>query len=170
MHLVFSESNVHFHDESDKCQLLQKISLIGAKVTASTSCTDSDSQTLGRVLTVVTGEEGLAQEFLFEDEFDFFLWRSSFEKAAVICGSNGKHVPDKALLASNTKQSDDASTVDVSVNVSTDYKMCTLDPQGIESEDTWGTIRTTFKQQFRLSGGPSGRIFRGDEVVQLDLL
>ncbi|KAK1743153.1 hypothetical protein QTG54_005774 [Skeletonema marinoi] len=170
MHLVFSESNVHFHDESDKCQLLQKISLIGAKVTASTSCTDSDSQTIGRVLTVVTGEEGLAQEFLFEDEFDFFLWRSSFEKAAVICGSNGKHVPDKALLASNTKQSDDASTVDVSVNVSTDYKMCTLDPQGIESEDTWGTIRTTFKQQFRLSGGPSGRIFRGDEVVQLDLL
>mmetsp|Transcript_16222 Transcript_16222/g.24544 ORF Transcript_16222/g.24544 Transcript_16222/m.24544 type:complete len:751 (-) Transcript_16222:1475-3727(-) len=170
MHLVFSESNVHFHDESDKCQLLQKISLIGAKVTASTSCTDSDSQTIGRVLTVVTAEEGLAQEFFFEDEFDFFLWRSSFEKAAVICGSNGKHVPDKALLASNTKQSDDASTVDVSVNVSTDYKMCTLDPQGIESEDTWGTIRTTFKQQFRLSGGPSGRIFRGDEVVQLDLL
>mmetsp|Transcript_27917 Transcript_27917/g.55967 ORF Transcript_27917/g.55967 Transcript_27917/m.55967 type:complete len:753 (+) Transcript_27917:304-2562(+) len=170
MHLVFSESNVHFHDESDKCQLLQKMSLIGAKVSASTSCTESDSQTIGRVLTVVTGEEGLAQEFLFEDEFDFFLWRSSFEKAAVICGSNGKHVPDKALLASNTKQSDYASTVDVSVNVSTDYKMCTLDPQGIESEDTWGTIRTTFKQQFRLSGGPSGRIFRGDEVVQLDLL
>ena len=63
-----------------------------------------------------------------------------------------------------------ASTVDVSVNVSTEYKMCTQDPQGVDSEDKWGAIRTTFKQQFRLSGGHSGRIFRGDEVVQLELL
>ena len=171
MHLVLSESNLHFHDESDRncCQLLQKINLTGAKVTVSSNCVGRDTLREGRELTVVTGDEALAQEFLFEDEFEFFLWRSSLEKAAVKCGSHGKHTQDKPMLAGNTKESD-ASTVDVSVNVSTEYKMCTLDPQGIDSEDTWGTIRTTFKQQFRLSGGPSGRIFRGDEVVQLELV
>lgn len=172
MHLVLSGSNIHFHDKSDNNsqQLIQSIDLTGAKVTASSNCTDRDSKTVGRVITVVTaGEESLTQEFLFQDEFDFFLWRSSFEKASAGNGSNGKKLLPENLLASNTKESD-ASTVDVSVNVSTEYKMCTLDPQGIEAEDTWGTLRTTFKQQFRLSGGTSGRIFRGDEVVQLELV
>ena len=169
LHLVLSESSVYFFDESDKkcCQLLKTIDLTGANVTASSNCTDRDSQTIGRVITVITaGDEGLTKEFLFEDEFDFFLWRSSFEKAAVGNGSNGTPL----LVKNQLVKESEASTVDVSVKVSTEYKMCTLDPQGIESEDTWGTIRTTFKQQFRLSGGPSGRIFRGDEVVQLELI
>ncbi|KAL7498106.1 hypothetical protein ACHAWT_006017 [Skeletonema menzelii] len=171
MHLVLSESNLHFHDESDRnCfQLLHTINLTGAKVTASSNCTGRHTERVGRELTVVTGDEALAQEFLFDDEFEFFLWLSSLEKAAVDCGSHDKDTQDKPMLADNTKESD-TSTVDVSVNVSTEYKMCTIDPQGIDSEDTWGTIRTTFKQQFRLSGGPSGRIFRGDEVVQLELM
>ncbi len=173
MLLVLSENSIHFYDESDtnRCISLHNMDLTGAKVTNSTNCAGRDSHTIGHVITVVTSEEGLAaQEFLFEDEFDFLLWRSSLEKAVVDCRSNGKHLPDKTLLNGNAKQRSVASTVDVSVNVSTEYKMCTLDPQGVESEDTWGTIRTTFKQQFRLSGGPSGRIFRGDEVVQLELL
>ena len=32
------------------------------------------------------------------------------------------------------------------------------------------TLRTTFIQKFRLSGGTRGRIARGDEVVKLELL
>ena len=31
-------------------------------------------------------------------------------------------------------------------------------------------IRTNFLQNFRLSGGPNGRILRGEEVVQLNFL
>jgi len=164
MHLKLSENCVHFYDESDT---RHKINLAGAKVTDSTNCAGRDSRTIGRVITVVSGEDGLAQEFLFEDEFDFHLWWSTLEKAVVDCTrSNGKHDNAKQSVPKQSVP----STVDVSVNVSTEYKMCTLDPQGVESEDTWGTIRTTFKQQFRLSGGTSGRIFRGDEIVQLELL
>jgi hypothetical protein len=164
MHLKLSENCVHFYDESDT---RHKINLAGAKVTDSTNCAGRDSRTIGRVITVVSGEDGLAKEFLFEDEFDFHLWWSTLEKAVVDCTrSNGKHDNAKQSVPKQSVP----STVDVSVNVSTEYKICTLDPQGVESEDTWGTIRTTFKQQFRLSGGTGGRIFRGDEIVQLELL
>jgi hypothetical protein len=60
--------------------------------------------------------------------------------------------------------------VDAVVSVSTEYKMCTADPSGIESIDTWGRLRTTFVQKFTLLGGPDGRILRGDEVVHLEML
>jgi len=62
------------------------------------------------------------------------------------------------------------STVEISVQNTAVYKVCSLDPQGDESEDTWAMVRTTFLQNFRLSGGPNGRILRGEEVVQLNCL
>ena len=62
------------------------------------------------------------------------------------------------------------STVEISVQNTAVYKVCTLDPQGDESEDTWAMVRTNFLQNFRLSGGPNGRILRGEEIVQLNCL
>ena len=62
------------------------------------------------------------------------------------------------------------STVEVSVQNTAVYKICTVDPQGDDSQDTWAMLRTNFLQNFRLSGGPNGRILRGEEVVQLNVL
>ena len=172
MHMALSGNMLQFYDDNDKTKLVNEINLIGAKV-SDTVLSDDPQTTTGRFIAVSTGDENYpAQEFLFEDDFDYFLWWSSIGKASVgdDCGSfNSSSLLDETRLDNNSTLHV-ASTVIVSVNVSTNYKVCTLDPQGEESEDTWATIRTTFKQQFQLSGGPSGRIFRGDEIVQLELL
>jgi hypothetical protein len=57
------------------------------------------------------------------------------------------------------------SRVAISVKASTEYKICTTDPQGEES-DTWATLTATFLQVFRITGG---RIVRGEEMVQVGL-
>jgi hypothetical protein len=58
----------------------------------------------------------------------------------------------------------------VSVEASTEYKVCTIDPQGDESEDTWAILRTTFLQSFRVTGGSHGRIVRGEELVHVSVV
>jgi hypothetical protein len=58
----------------------------------------------------------------------------------------------------------------VSVEASTEYKVCTIDPQGDESEDTWAVLRTTFLQNFRITGGSHGRIERGEELVHVSVV
>lgn len=58
----------------------------------------------------------------------------------------------------------------VSVEASTEYKVCTIDPQGDESEDTWAILRTTFLQNFRIRGGSHGRIMRGEELVHISVV
>jgi hypothetical protein len=62
------------------------------------------------------------------------------------------------------------STLEISVQSSAVYKICSVDPQGDDSEDTWAMVRTKFFQNFRLSGGPNGRIMRGEEIVELNFL
>lgn len=62
------------------------------------------------------------------------------------------------------------STVEISVEASAVYKICTTDPQGEEREDTWAMLQTRFLQNFRLSGGPNGRIMRGEEIVQMNFM
>lgn len=59
------------------------------------------------------------------------------------------------------------SAVSVAVNASTDYKICTLDPTGDESLDTWAHLTAHFGQSFRVTGGPNGRIIRGEETVRV---
>lgn len=56
-----------------------------------------------------------------------------------------------------------SSSVKISVEASTEYKICTLDPQG-DDGDTWATISSTFLQKFIISGG---RIVRGEEIVRV---
>jgi hypothetical protein len=55
------------------------------------------------------------------------------------------------------------SRVRISARAMTEYKICTTDPQGDES-DTWATLTATFLQRFRITGG---RIVRGEEIVQV---
>jgi hypothetical protein len=58
----------------------------------------------------------------------------------------------------------------VSVQASTEYKVCTIDPQGDDSEDTWAILRTTFLQNFQITGGSHGRIMRGEELVHVSVV
>lgn len=60
-------------------------------------------------------------------------------------------------------------SVRVSVDASTEYKVSTTDPEGDDSKDTWAVVRTSFQQSFRLTGGPGGRIMRGEEVVRVTI-
>lgn len=70
-------------------------------------------------------------------------------------------------LAAYASQS--STVVKVSIEAGTVYKICTLDPQGEESEDTWAVVDATFLQEFRVSGGTNGRILRGEEIVRVDV-
>jgi len=62
------------------------------------------------------------------------------------------------------------SAIRVSVNACTEYNVCTTDPQGDEEKDTWAIIRAHFLQAFKITGGPNGRIMRGEEIVRLSVV
>jgi hypothetical protein len=57
----------------------------------------------------------------------------------------------------------------ISIRALTEYKVCTLDPTGDEEADSWAKIRAYFLQSFRLGGGASGRIMRGEEIVRISI-
>jgi len=134
------------------------------------------------VCIISTPDEQTTLELLHENVNDFLLWKLALEHSAnfsvdtnnPMINPNNTHKTATAGEApsneNNTFFEYSTPTVDVEVNVSTEYKVCTLDPQGIESEDTWATLRTTFIQKFRLSGGNDGRILRGEEVVQIEMI
>ena len=56
-----------------------------------------------------------------------------------------------------------SSQVKISAEAMSEYKVCTLDPQGDET-DTWCVLSATFMQTFRASGD---RIVRGEEIVRV---
>lgn len=60
--------------------------------------------------------------------------------------------------------------VKASIKASTMYKVCTLDPDGDENEDTWAVVEATFLQEFRVTGGHNPRIMRGEEIVRVDVV
>jgi PH domain len=62
------------------------------------------------------------------------------------------------------------SAVRVSVKASTQYIVCTTDPSGDEQLDNWATVQADFLQAFRITGGPNGRISRGEEIVRLKIV
>jgi hypothetical protein len=76
------------------------------------------------------------------------------------------------LVAKRLKNIDHHAACDVRVSVSalTEYKVCTVNPQGDEEQDTWANIQSHFLQSFRISGGSAGRILRGEEVVRFTVL
>jgi hypothetical protein len=88
------------------------------------------------------------------------------EKHAVALGMDVDKV--RARLANLSRKA--SPSVRVSVEASTEYKVSTLDPEGDEEKDIWAVVRTSFHQSFRLTGGPGGRIMRGEEVVRVTFL
>jgi PH domain len=60
--------------------------------------------------------------------------------------------------------------VRVSVSACTEYKVCTTNPQGDDEQDTWAMIQAHFLQAFRISGGSTSRIMRGEEVVRFSVV
>lgn len=62
------------------------------------------------------------------------------------------------------------SSLSVSISACTEYKVCTTDPQGDDDQDTWALIRAHFLQAFTITGGPSGRMKRGEEIVCLSVV
>jgi PH domain len=73
---------------------------------------------------------------------------------------------EERLVAYASQQS---NWVKASIEASTVYKICTLDPDGDENTDTWAVVDATFQQEFRVTGGPNPRIMRGEEVVRVDV-
>ena len=107
----------------------------------------------GNIVYIATKDGGVVREYLFDDEFDFLYWFDSFKKAssstaccavqedgkchAPSTGNGHSNASSSLLSLANVHSKNKASKVDVVVNVCTNYKMCTMDPAGIESEDTW---------------------------------
>jgi hypothetical protein len=63
-----------------------------------------------------------------------------------------------------------SAALKITVKAWTEYKICTVDPEGDESLDTWATVRTDFLQELKMTGGPNGRITRGEETVRVSVL
>ncbi len=74
-------------------------------------------------------------------------------------GLDTKDIEDRLVRLSAKK----FSRVRISAQASTEYKLCTNDPQG-DDGDTWATLTATFLQRFRIT---SGRIVGGEEIVRV---
>eukprot|EP00549_Striatella_unipunctata_P000952 CAMPEP_0118674328 /NCGR_PEP_ID=MMETSP0800-20121206/828_1 /TAXON_ID=210618 ORGANISM="Striatella unipunctata, Strain CCMP2910" /NCGR_SAMPLE_ID=MMETSP0800 /ASSEMBLY_ACC=CAM_ASM_000638 /LENGTH=527 /DNA_ID=CAMNT_0006569513 /DNA_START=113 /DNA_END=1695 /DNA_ORIENTATION=+ len=125
---------------------------------------DEDGTDMMTIL-ISAGNKCKERELGFEDEQSFQTWSEELRIAA-------RQVEKSSHpTSSSTKASARAlSTVEIWIQASTAYKICTRDPDGDESIDTWVYLTTNFLQKFRLSGGPLGRIIRGEELVQLTFL
>ena len=145
-YLVLSQSVLSCYAE-EPLVLLESINLHGVKVGRSSLAPEvmNDSVlTLNvsipeYILNIATKDDQLFREYLFEDEFDFMIWHASFQKSA--CNLRGSassaHAPSDLSIPSSIECEKITPSVDVLVNACTEYKLCTLDPSGIESEDTW---------------------------------
>ena len=74
-------------------------------------------------------------------------------------GLDSEDIDDRLVRLSAKK----FSRVRISAQASTEYKVCTNDPQG-DDGDTWATLTATFLQRFQITGG---RIVGGEEIVRV---
>ncbi|KAL7540587.1 hypothetical protein ACHAWF_006725 [Thalassiosira exigua] len=182
-YLVLSGCELSFYAkaEPEPHKLLDWIVMEGAKVAMSPmACKNSAStaslDTTDRSVHISFEDGRVVHELLFEDEVNFSSWYDSLEQStqpSVGCITQENQSTDKMngfRGASDATVVGIESPVDVTLNVSTEYKMCTIDPSGVESDDTWAELRTTFIQKFSLTGGPDGGISRGDEIVEIEML
>ncbi len=123
--------------------LLDKVVLQGAKigslshiVRGSKYTKYADESVPGGIVNITIKDGLIIREFLFEDEFSFILWHISMRKSAAstLRCEGGKNETSPSLHNMSGITND---TVDVIVNVCTEYKTCTTDPSGVESNDTW---------------------------------
>jgi hypothetical protein len=55
------------------------------------------------------------------------------------------------------------SRLKIAVHSNQEYNICTVDPQG-DDTDRWASLKATYLQRFCITGG---RILRGEEIVQV---
>ena len=148
-YLVLSQGILTGYAEADPKphEFLGKMILQGATISNSSSQKHvqktkkkggESTTTTGHTITITTKDGKHNREFFFEDEFDYLFWYDSLCKSA--SSYSDKDDGNQASNVTNGMNGNHKTvpTVDVVVNVCTEYKLCTLDPSGIESEDTWG--------------------------------
>lgn len=106
---------------------------------------------------ILTMSKQFRRDFLFDDEASYTFWRTAFEGASQPASQNSFresiniHEFDIQDMSASFHQSrryssavpkllsrnNNSSAVDVEINVSAEYKIVTLDPQGVEEDDTW---------------------------------
>lgn len=129
--------------------LLEKVKVKGAKVKFSRFEPKDCSNTaklpkeaiIGHMVKITTNDGKIIREYLFEEESNFMYWHDSLKEMADIAVEY-TNFDEKIANEMNSRDSaigskSECCTVDVVVNVCTEYKACTLDPSGIDSEDTW---------------------------------
>ncbi|KAL9188533.1 hypothetical protein ACHAXT_006911 [Thalassiosira profunda] len=174
-YLVLSHSVLSCYAEGEPKphELLEQLVLhdVGAppryKMPKASRAASSQSKESEYVVHIRAKNGRVARDLLFADEFDYLLWRDALEKAAAY---SQERFPIQQQNGGHENGTGNSPVVDVTVDVGTDYKLCTIDPSGNESDDTWASLRTTFVQEFTLTGGQKGNISRGDEAVRLELL
>jgi len=80
---------------------------------------------------------------------------------------NSQSVTKDGLGGSSHENLQKTRRIEVKVQAPLSYKITTQDPEGDESKDTWMYIQSTFGQDFIISGGPTGGIIRGEEIVKV---
>jgi len=149
-YLVLSHGvlSCYAEDETEPRTLLEKFKVQGAKVHLSRmepkdhtkAAKASKEPATGHIVTIATNAGKIVREYLFEDEY-FSFWHNSLKRSTDTTVEYTNYDEQYTVMsnghdcASGIKS--DCCAVDVVVNVCTEYNACTLDPSGIDSEDTW---------------------------------
>lgn len=108
---------------------------------------------------IMVNNKRVRRDFLFDDEASYSFWRNAFDTAAQSAEENSFRESinnhEMEFLDTSTRVMDDSRdsrysmvtptllsrnvlpAVDVEINVSAEYKLVTLDPQGEDCSDTW---------------------------------
>lgn len=146
-YLILSQDVLSCYKDADSRphNLQAKVMLKGVKVgdSANTSQSSKSRKTSARIIYARNIKKHMCREFLLEDEASFTLWRDALEAASKMSTDINVSInthPLSDLMSSEkdlTGKSSPYPIVNAEINVSTEYKVCTLDPQGIDNEDTW---------------------------------
>ena len=131
-------------EETEPRTLLEKVMVQGANVNISRIDTKDHSKTTklsepisGHIATITTSDGKIVREYLFENGSELLFWLTQLTDITVEYTNDD----ERFVTTSNHSRASDSNperrTVEVVVNVSTEYKACTLDPSGIDSDDTW---------------------------------
>lgn len=133
-------------DAAEPPKLLEKVMIQGANLNishiipkvASTQAKSMKESLRGHIVKITTNGGVIVREYLFED--DYVLWHNAMKETTDVTVEYAKNEEQRSASSNghqHTSGATECSAVDVVVNVCTEYKACTLDPSGIDGEDTW---------------------------------
>ena len=154
----FAEAEPRPHELREKLHLQDAVVVESSTLNKKSPRSQENQQSEILQFSVLLNNKKSRRDFLFEDESSYYLWRYTFEAEAnstvedsFTKSINLQELEELRLTSSffeETRESvfssvaprilsrNSRSTVDAEINVSAEYKMVTLDPQGEES-DTW---------------------------------